>query len=232
MDEKQARRLTELVKFLNLTGEIFRITETFEEELKAAALSSSSSVSLFSGSGSSTSSLNDSFCSFSSSTFPDGTGNHRLFNMKVKINVIELADFDQDLAEMIMREKREFLELLRFIIFKFSTTLELGIKKQSQILLTPVITGLASFYDHEVREGKELNQMKSGHLMSAKVRVVGLSATMKYVSSTSYICTSTDCEDFRDETEYVKVFSAVGDRKELHQCTRWAGRHSVQLGLF
>ena len=63
--------------------------------------------------------------------------------------------------------------------------------------------------------------MRSGQLMSAKVRVVGLSATMKYVSSTSYLCTSTDCEDFRDEAEYFKVFSAVGDSKEHHQCVRW-----------
>lgn len=217
MDEEQIGLLTELVRFLNMTGELKNITESFEEEVKA--VNSSSSVSLFAGS--STSSLNDSFSSFTSSTFPDGTGNHRLYNVKVKFNVIELADFNEDLAEMIMRKKKEFLELLQFIIFRFSITLEFGIKKQSQILLTPVITGLAAFYDHEVKDGKELNQMRSGQLMSAKVRVVGLSATMKYVSSTSYLCTSTDCEDFRDETEYFKVFSAVGESKEVHQCVRW-----------
>ena len=214
--EEESSLLTELVKFLNLTGELKNITESFEEELKS--ISSTSSVSSLAGS--STSSLNDSFCSFSSSTFPDGTGSQRLFNVKVQINVIQLADFNEDLAELIMSEKKEFLEMLQLIIFRFSGTLEFGIKKQSQILLTPVITGLAPFYDHEVLDGKELNQVKSGHLLSARVRVVGLAATMKYVSSTSYICSSTDCEDFRDEKEYVKVFSAVGDTKELFQCVR------------
>ena len=218
MDEEETSLLSELVKFLTLTEEFKTVTVSFEQEVRAASLSSSSSVSL--DCGSSTSSLNDSFSSFSSSTFPDGTGSQRLFNVKVKINVIELADFNEDLAERIMWDKKEFLEMLQFIIFRFSITLELGIKKQSQILLTPVITGLAPFYDHEVQDGAELNQERSGRLMSAKVKVVGLSATMKYVSSTSYLCTSTDCEDFRDETEYVKVFSAVGDSKEHHQCVR------------
>ena len=204
------------------------IAESFEQEVKA--VNSSSSVSLFAGS--STSSLNDSFSSFSSSTFPDGTGPHRLYNLKIKINVIELADFNEDLAKMIMSEKKEFLDMVRFIIFRFSIALEFGIQKQSQILLTPVITGLAAFYEHEVKDGKELNQLWSSQLMSAKVRVVGLAATMKYVSSTSYLCTSTDCEEFRDETEYVKVFSAVGDRKEEHhQCVRWGCRSSSSLSL-
>ena len=203
------------------------IAESFEQEVKA--VNSSSSVSLFAGA--STSSLNDSFSSFSSSTFPDGTGPHRLYNFKIQINVIELADFNEDLAKMIMSEKKEFLDMVQFIIFRFSITLEFGIQKQSQILLTPVITGLAPFYEHEVKDGKELNQLRSGQLMSAKVKVVGLAATMKYVSSTSYLCTSTDCEDFRDETEYVKVFSAAGDRKEHHQCGRWECRSSSSVSV-
>ena len=83
MDEEETSLLSELVKFLTLTEEFKTVTESFEQEVRAASLSSSSSVSL--DCGSSTSSLNDSFSSFSSSTFPDGTGNHRLFNMKVKI---------------------------------------------------------------------------------------------------------------------------------------------------
>ena len=222
--EEETCLLTELVKFLNFTGELKNISERFEQELKS--ISSTSSASSLAGS--STGSLNDSFCSFSSSTYPDGTGNQRLFNVKVQINVIQLADFNEDLAMMIMSEKKEFLEMLQLIIFRFSVTLEFGIKKRSQILLTPVITGLAPLYDHEVLDGKELNQIKSGHLMSATVMVAGLAATMKYVSSTSYLCTSTDCEDFRDEAEYVKVFSAVSESKEQFQCLRCEGKMEEQ----
>ena len=136
--------ISELVRYLDYTDQLSDITDSLT--LEAKSLSSSPSVIQLPGS----SNLNDSFSSFSSSVFPDG--NQRLFHVQIRINVIQLADFNEDLAEMVMRQKKEFVEMLQFVIFKFSSCLEeeeKPILKQSQILVTPVITGLADFYEHE-----------------------------------------------------------------------------------
>ena len=220
--EDETRLISGLVLYLDHTGQLTRISGRLKEEAKA--LSSSSVHQL---SRTSVSSLNDSFNSSSSSVFPNG--NHRMFQIQVEINVILMADFHEDLAEMIMTDKKEFLELLQFVIYRFSTTLEEEVVcKPSQIVLTPVISGLAPCSDHEVRCRTELSQVTPGYLMSATVMVVGLGLTVKYVSSTSYHCTSEDCEEFRDDTEYVKVFSPVGESKEHFQCSRCEGRLEEQ----
>ena len=103
--EDETRLISGLVLYLDHTGQLTRISGRLKEEAKA--LSSSSVQQL---SRTSVSSLNDSFNSSSSSVFPNG--NHRMFQIQVEINVILMADFHEDLAEMIMTDKKEFLELL------------------------------------------------------------------------------------------------------------------------
>ena len=45
----------------------------------------------------------------------------------------------------------------------------------------------------------------SDKLWSGKVQLVGLSDTVKYVSSASFVCRSVECEGCRDNMVYVKV---------------------------
>ena len=218
--EVDSKLMSALVQYLDYTGELINITNTLKQEFKSNTSSELSRSSAYS--------LNDSFSSVGSgsSIFPEG--NRQLLRVQVKINVILLAEFDVDLAEMIMMDKKNFIELFQYVTFKFLTNVMYKISKQSQILVTPIITGLAPLYDHEVRDRSELSLIRSSCLMSAKVTVVGLAMSVKYVSSTSYHCTSHDCEDFRDETEYVKMFSAVGGSEEYYQCIRCDGKLEEQ----
>merc|ERR1712126_408929 len=89
-------------------------------------------------------------------------------------------------------------------------------------------------YEHRVRDGKHLGHLvKSDKIWSGKVQLVGLSAKVKYVSSTTYVCTSHDCDGCRDNMIYVKVFSPVPNkgeaREDVGECWRCGGNLQEQF---
>ena len=110
--EVDSKLMSALVQYLDYTGELINITNTLKQEFKSNTSSELSRSSAYS--------LNDSFSSVGSgsSIFPEG--NRQLLRVQVKINVILLAEFDVDLAEMIMMDKKNFIELLVSILIAYS----------------------------------------------------------------------------------------------------------------
>ena len=188
-----------IIKYLDSSGELAKISKYLKESVAAAANITSSITHIFSR----PQSLNDSFGS--SSTLL--TSRSRVYHLQPVINVIKVTSISPRLGRLVMEEFREFRKLSQLLLFQHAVNIGCeDITVQTQLVVSPVVTGLAPFYEHHVRDARHLGPLVSSErLWSSKVCLTGLSEVVKYVSSASYVCTSKDCEGCRDGALYVKV---------------------------
>ena len=191
----------DITKYLDSNGELANISNHLRTQAKSDNINTPSFVSFYGKS--SAHSLNDSFSS--SSTLC--SSNARIFHLQPKINVIAVTELSPDLGRLVMEEPRVFRRLLQLVLFQLAVSLGCEeVAHKSQLVVTPEVTGLAAFYEHRVRDTRQLpGLVTSDKLWSGKVQLVGLSDTVKYVSSASFVCRSAECEGCRDNMVYVKV---------------------------
>ena len=106
-----------------------------------------------------------------------------------------------------MEDPVSFRNLVQLVLFQLAVNLGCeDITVQDQLVVSPVVTGLAFFYEHLVRNARNLGPLVcSERLCSSEVTLMGRSQVVKYVSSASYVCTSQECEGCRDGSLHVKV---------------------------
>eukprot|EP00092_Neocalanus_flemingeri_P035617 GFUD01038771.1.p1 GENE.GFUD01038771.1~~GFUD01038771.1.p1 ORF type:complete len:458 (+),score=167.48 GFUD01038771.1:51-1424(+) len=172
---------------------------------------------------------NDSFSSFNSAS--SSAARARVFNFRPTINVTLMVDISPQLGVMVQSNPASFRKLLQGVIFQQARCLESEeIIQQSQVTVSPVITGLTPFYEHQVQSAGWLVGLPHGEsYRSMRVTLVAMSEKVNYVSSTSYVCPSLECEGDREAMLFVKVFSPVGGRQTRQECYNCGGQLEEQF---
>jgi len=198
------------VAYLDYSGELASISATIQNLSTLSPLDTPDDRS------------NDSFSSFNSFT---SAARARVFSFRPTINVIQMVDICPQLGMMVQSNPLSFRKLLQNVIFQQARCLESEeIILKSQVVVRPSITGLAPCYEHQVQSAGWLVGLPHGEsYRSMRVTLVAMSEKVKYVSSTSYICPSGDCEGAREEMLFVKVFSPMGGKQISQECFNCGG---------
>ena len=206
LDDTLREHCINLVKCLEINGELARISKYLKENVAAGLTSSLTNIS------GRLQSLDESFGS--SSTLLSSRS--RVYHLSPEINVIQVTDISPKLGRLIMEDLGLFRRLAQHVFFQLAVNIGCeDIIVEEQLVVTPVVIGLAFFYEHLVRDARHLGPLVSSErLWSSEVTLLGRSQVVKYVSSASYVCTSQECGECRDGTLYVKVGMRVneGDR--------------------
>ena len=197
LDDSHRKHCINLVKYLDNSGQLVKISKDLKEKVAAAITSS------FSNFYGRPESLDDSFGS--SSTLLSSRS--RVYHLCPEINVIRITDISPELGRLVMEDPVSFRNLVQLVLFQLAVNLGCeDITVQDQLVVSPVVTGLAFFYEHLVRNARNLGPLVcSERLCSSEVTLMGRSQVVKYVSSASYVCTSQECEGCRDGSLHVKV---------------------------
>ena len=136
------------------------------------------------------------------------------------------ADISLDLAKTLQQYPTS-VELLKNLIWKTARVLESEvITDPAQICVTPNVIGLVQDNEKNITDVRHLpdphNKSKSQY-MSLQGQLVGRSSRVKYISSTSYSCTSEECCS-RTETVYVRVDPLQSRTLGVHQECQMCGR--------
>ena len=197
LDDIHRKHCINLVQYLDTSGQLVKISKYLKESVAAAVTSS------FSNLHGRSESLDDSFGS--SSTLLSSRS--RVYHLCPEINVIQVTNFSPELGRLVMEDPGSFRKLAQLVLFQLAINFGCeDITVQSQLVVSPVVTGLAFFYDHLVRDARHLPPLVSSErLWSSEVTLMGRSQVVKYVSSASYVCTSQECGGCRDGSLHVKV---------------------------
>ena len=197
LDDRHRKHCINLVKCLGSSGQLVKISKYLKESVAAAITSS------FSNFYGRSESLDDSFGS--SSTLLSSRS--RVYHLSPEINVIRITNISPELGRLVMEDPGSFRKIAQLVLFQLAVNLGCeDITVQDQLVVSPVVTGLASFYEHFVRDARDLGPLVSSErLWSSEVTLMGMSQVVKYVSSASYVCTSPECEGCRDGSLHVKV---------------------------
>ena len=207
----------ELVTYLDQSGELAILSTTIQNISTMTPLDTPGDRS------------NDSFSSLNSAL--TSAARSRVFHFTPTINVIFMVDISPQLGVMVQTNPARFRKLLQGVIFQHAMCLESEeIVKQSQVVVRPIITGLAHCYEHQIDSASWLVGLPHGEsYRSMRVTIVAVSEKVKYVSSTSYVCPSVECEGDREEMLFVKVFSPVEGRQTRQDCYNCGGQLDEQF---
>ena len=197
LDDGHRKHCINLVKYLDSSGQLVKISKDLKDSVAAAITSS------FSNFYGRPESLNDSFGS--SSTLLSSRS--RVYHLCPEISVIRITDISPELGRLVMEDPVSIRNLVQLVLFQLAVNLGCeDITVQDQLVVSLVVTGLACYYEHLVRDARNLGPLvSSDRLWSSEVTLMGRSQVVKYVSSASYVCTSQECEGCRDGSLHVKV---------------------------